>query len=409
MVFATWMGCGTVGPGPGSPTRMRATPTMRILMVTSFPIPGEYDGTAMLPIQILRGLRRKGTEVVHAYLKIRRPWGPVTRGEFEGTPSYTLSPPQWVTGLKEIRREFPFDLIHAEHYGGATRSYAACHIKRWPMVYQVHSLLGDEVERDRLGRGLVFRGYRAVEKLVCKEAAGVVVLGKNVKKVMVEEKGVPEDRVHVIFPGLDLRDYAYRGTPDPIPGIAPEHKVIMYIGSIVHPNQGVPLLIDALPKICSQMPEARCVLIGGPAEAGVEYQKRLGEHGQNLIVLAGKTPDDISRLIQRADVVVHPRLACRENFSVQTKMGVYLASGRPIVATDFGDYSDFLGPTGAGRLTPVSPEGIADGILDVLTHPQLAASLQAAAGPVAEEYFGMDRKANRFLEVYEQALAAGPR
>ncbi len=29
---------------------------MRILMATSFPIPGEYDGTAMLPIKILRAL-----------------------------------------------------------------------------------------------------------------------------------------------------------------------------------------------------------------------------------------------------------------------------------------------------------------------------------------------------------------
>ena len=33
---------------------------MRILMVTSFPIPGEYDGTAMLPIKITRALRARG-------------------------------------------------------------------------------------------------------------------------------------------------------------------------------------------------------------------------------------------------------------------------------------------------------------------------------------------------------------
>ena len=34
---------------------------MRILMVTSFPIPGEYDGTAMLPIKIMRGLKPAGS------------------------------------------------------------------------------------------------------------------------------------------------------------------------------------------------------------------------------------------------------------------------------------------------------------------------------------------------------------
>ena len=43
----------------------------------------------------------------------------------------------------------------------------------------------------------------------------------------------------------------------------------MYVGSIVHPNQGVPLLIESLPSVFEALPEARCVLVGGPADAGV--------------------------------------------------------------------------------------------------------------------------------------------
>ena len=57
---------------------------MRVLMVTSFPIPGEYDGTAMLPIKIMRALTARGVDVVMAYLRARSPWGRTTRGEFEG-------------------------------------------------------------------------------------------------------------------------------------------------------------------------------------------------------------------------------------------------------------------------------------------------------------------------------------
>jgi D-inositol-3-phosphate glycosyltransferase len=62
---------------------------MRVLMVTSFPIPGEYDGTAMLPIKIMRALRPRGVDVVVAYLRARSPWRAAsTLGEFEGTPVY---------------------------------------------------------------------------------------------------------------------------------------------------------------------------------------------------------------------------------------------------------------------------------------------------------------------------------
>jgi glycosyltransferase involved in cell wall biosynthesis len=308
-------------------------------------------------------------------------------------------------GLDRIARERPFDLVHAQHYGGATRSLFACCRHRWPMVYEIHSLLGEEVERDRLGRGLVFGAYRAMERSVLRHAAAIIVLGEPVKEVVVGEKKVPADRVRVIYPGIDLGEYADGGAPTTVPGIGPEHKVIMYVGSIVHPNQGVPILVDALPRVFDAIPEARCVLVGGPAEAGAAYRARLNGHGERLVVLTGQTPDQVVALTRRADVLVHSRLACRENYSVQSKIAVYLAAGRPIVATDFGDYRTILGDTGAGLLTPVAPEPLARGILEVLTRPDLAARLAAACRPVAEDLFGMDRNIDRYLDVYDRALA----
>ncbi|HEX8199001.1 MAG TPA: glycosyltransferase family 4 protein, partial [Isosphaeraceae bacterium] len=363
----------------------------------------------MLPIKILRALKTRGVEVVLVHLKARRPWQGPTVGDFEGTPSFTFSPPSWVSGLRRVARELPFDLVHAQHYGGATRAYPACRLHGWPMVYEIHSLLGEEVERDRLGRGPVFRVYHALERRVCRRAAAIIALGEPVKRVMIEERGVPEERVAVIYPGIDLGEYDRPGEPAAIPGVGPEHQVIMYVGSIVHPNQGVPILIEALPRIFDARPQARCVLVGGPAEAGDRYRAQLGPHGDRLIVLGGRTPEEVVALTRRADVLVHPRLACRENYSVQSKIAVYLAAGRPIVATDFADYGPILGRTGAGLLTSVAPGPLADGILAVLGDPALASRLAAATRPVARELFGMDRNIDRYLDVYERALAAGPR
>jgi glycosyltransferase involved in cell wall biosynthesis len=385
---------------------------MRILMATSFPIPGEYDGTAMLPIKILRALRPRGIDVVVAYLRARPPWQMTTpRSEFEGTPVYEIPAWAWASGvgLDRIARERPFDLVHAQHYGGATRSLLACRRRGWPMVYEIHSLLGEEVERDRLGRGLVFGAYRAMERSVLRHTAAIIVLGEPVKDVVVREKGVPAERVSVIYPGIDLGEYDDPGPSATIPGIGPEHKVVMYVGSIVHPNQGVPILVDALPRVFDAIPEARCVLVGGPAEAGEAYRAQLGEDGHRLVVLTGQDPGQVVALTRRADVLVHSRLACRENYSVQSKIAVYLAAGRPIVATDFADYQKLLGDTGAGLLTPVEPAALAEGIVRVLREPDLASKLAAATRPVAEEYFAMDRNIDRYVEVYRRATAAGPR
>jgi len=378
---------------------------MRILMVTSFPVPGEYDGTAMLPIKILRALKRRGVEVVLAHLKARPALGSSSREDFEGTPSFTFYPHEWISGLKRVHREFPFDIVHAQHHGGANRASFACRRFGWPMVYELHSLLGEEYERDRLGRGLAFRVNQRLERSVCRRASAIIVLGEGVKRVMTEEKGVDPDRVSIIYPGIDLAEYDTPGTPAEIPGVGPDHKVVMYVGSIVHPNQGVPLLVESLPRVFDRRPDARCVLVGGPAEAGDHYRDQLGEYGDRLIVLTGRTSEQVVALTRRADVLVHPRLACRENFSVQSKLAVYLAAGRPIVTTDFADYTTLLGPTGAGRLTAVEPGSIAEGILDVLDHPDLASRLAASTRAVAVEHFGMERNIERYLDVYNQALS----
>ena len=101
-------------------------PPMRILMVTSFPVPGEYDGTAMLPIKILRALKARGVEVVLAHLKARPPWGRSERGDFEGTPSFTFSP----AGLG---RRPPADRAASSRSTWSTPSITAAPTRRtWP-------------------------------------------------------------------------------------------------------------------------------------------------------------------------------------------------------------------------------------------------------------------------------------
>ena len=89
------------------------------------------------------------------------------------------------------------------------------------MVYEIHSLLGDEVERDAWAAGLVFKTYQALEKRVLRHAAAVIALGEPVKEVVVTEKGVPAERVSVIYPGIDLAEYDEPAAPATIPGRRP--------------------------------------------------------------------------------------------------------------------------------------------------------------------------------------------
>ncbi len=180
---------------------------MRVLLTTSFPIPGEYDGTAMLPIKILRALKPRGVDVAVAYLRARPPWQasdpPVGLRGHPGLRAAGLE-----LGLRSRarpdRRERPFDLVHAQHYGGATRALNACRRQR------LADGLRDPLAAGRGGRarppgpGAGLPGYLSMEQKVLRHAAAIIALGEPVRDVVIREKHVPADRVSVIYPGIDL-------------------------------------------------------------------------------------------------------------------------------------------------------------------------------------------------------------
>ena len=390
------------------PATAKGTDGLKILMTTSFRLLGESDGTAMHTIKLVRALRKRGVDVVLAHLQARPPWGRPSRRDVEGTPLVVLPPVFWMSGLRRLARTFQFDIVHGQVYG-ATWAAPICRAFGWPLVYEMHSVLGDELLLDEIRRGpkryIEFRLNSVLDNHAAEYAREIIVLSRSLKSVLVGEKGIEASKVNVIYPGVDLGEFAGDSVAD-IDGVEDDHKVIMFVGNIAWPNQGVPLLIDALARVFSSVSEARCVLVGGPADVGERYRRSLGADGDRLLVLADRSPDEIVPLVRRADVLVHPRLACRENFQVQSKIGVYLASGRPIVATDFADYQTILGDTGAALLTAARADELAAAIVRVLQSPELAAPRAAAARRVAARFFDMDRNVDRYLEIYRRALAS---
>ena len=146
-----------------------------------------------------------------AYLRARPPWGTATTAaEFEGTPIYQVPPAGWASGLglKRIAREQPFDLVHAQHYGGATRAYLACR------RYRLADGLRDPLAFGRRGRArqpgprscLQARTGRWKSASCATPRRSSPWVSRS-SRSLVTEKGVPAERVSVIYPGIDLAEY----------------------------------------------------------------------------------------------------------------------------------------------------------------------------------------------------------
>jgi glycosyltransferase involved in cell wall biosynthesis len=159
-----------------------------------------------------------------------------------------------------------------------------------------------------------------------------------------------------------------------------EGPVVFYSGNF-EPYQGVALLVEAM----AQLPEARCLLVGGEA-ADVEAMKAMASRSgaSDRCVFAGKRPpSDMPVLLALSDVVVSPR---NQGVNTPFKIYTYLASGRPIVATRIPTHTQLLDDSLAVLVEPTA-DGIAAGIGRVLAEP-VEARRRAEAGLalIAREY-----------------------
>ncbi|TYP87185.1 glycosyltransferase family 4 protein [Blastococcus xanthinilyticus] len=95
-------------------------------------------------------------------------------------------------------------------------------------------------------------------------AAYVVVLGKPWARLVIEELGVPEERVHVVHNGVA------DGAPPVTPWPAGRTKRVLLLGRM-DAGKGVPELLRAFERL-DDVPDAELVLAGPPAEADVVTQ-----------------------------------------------------------------------------------------------------------------------------------------
>src|SRR6185503_20852420 len=166
-------------------------------------------------------------------------------------------------------------------------------------------------------------------------------------------------------------------------GIPPENKVVLYTGSFVE-LQALDLLIDAVPRVIAAVPNVTFLLVGGsPPEMEPLRQQaeRLGV-SSHVILEEGRPQHEMPLYLAAADVAVSPRV---QGINPPGKLFSYLASGRPVVATNTLVHNQLLDDKCA-ILTAPNAEGLADGLITALTDTQRVAEVTLEAEAFLRTY-----------------------
>jgi glycosyltransferase involved in cell wall biosynthesis len=337
---------------------VRTIDVARALSVVRQPACAQLDG---LPVHYVR------------YLSPPRPWSYSNWGAWAA--------PMLRRALRGLRREFPFDLVHA-HYavpaGDAVRRAAGSA----PLVVSVH---GHDVQGAGSGGPVVADTLRHA-RLVLANSAGTArrcsALGARDARV-----------VHL---GADVPAHA-RALPD--------EPTLVTVGHLAARKRHADV-ISALALLRDRHPLLRYVIVGdGPERA------RLGEHAASLgvadrVEFRGQLPNDEATAVAlRASLFVMP--------SVDEAFGVAyieaMAVGVPAIGCRGEDGPEEIAGAGEGIvLVPARDvRALADRIDALLSDRTALVALGAAARETVVSEFTWDRCGAQTVAAYEQVLGGG--
>lgn len=177
--------------------------------------------------------------------------------------------------------------------------------------------------------------------------------------------------------------------------------IVLFVGRF-EPRKGLPVLLQAWPRVRAQHPGARLAVVG--SGSGQDPFASLGEEDLASVLRCGRvSEEEMPSYYRSASLLVSPATGS-ESFGIILVEA--MATGTPVVASDIPGYRDVLGDAGAGVLVPPGDsEALAEEITRLLAEPEKRKAMREAAIARAA-IFSWDRVARQVEEVYRTAIEA---
>lgn len=225
----------------------------------------------------------------------------------------------------------------------------------------------------------------------------VITISRGIRDVLLAE-GLAEDKVVCVPSAVDIRRY----TPEchcswfeQELNVKAGQPVVGVIAQLV-PLKGHRYLLEAIPAILGQFPDAQFLFFGKGALAA-EIQAEIDRRGLAGNVRLAGFRDDLERILPGLDVVAHP--ATMEGLGVSLLQAA--ACGVPIVASAVGGIPEIVRDKVNGYLVPTrDPGALAGALLTLLQEPSRAREMGLAGRAIVEQHFCIAAMIEGNMNVY---------
>ena len=277
------------------------------------------------------------------------------------------------------------------------------YVYRLPLVYYIH---GEEVTAPSPGR---LYGRMALPML--RRADRVAAVSSFTKGILVEEVGVPEERVEVVPNGVDLDQF--RPAPKN-PALVERYglqgrRVLVTVGRQI-PRKGIDMTLRALPGIIAAHPDVHYLVVGEGASRGA-FEGIAAEVGvqANVTFTGAVSEEELVDHFNLADLFVMANRTLADGDTEGFGL-VFLeanACGKAVIGGRAGGAVDAIDDGRSGLLVDGGrPDEIAAAICRVLGDPDLKRGMEEGGSAWANG-FGWDQRAEQFRALCERAVREG--
>lgn len=264
---------------------------------------------------------------------------------------------------RAINRRLKLDLIYTEH--NWTKDYKLP--QNWRRYYQLRQL-------------------KKFDNFTSK----TVAVSNAVKDFLVENKIVPEERVQVIYNGVEFRKVARRQDRDPI--------VIGTIASL-HKRKGLVYLFEALAKLKKQEKNKLILKVVGSGPQESFLKQHSVTLGVNFDIQWLGNMDDLTEFWEGINVYVQPSLDESFGMAVAEAMGYKI----PVVATTAGALPEIVDEAGL-LVNPEDSTQLVKAVHNVIHNDTIREDNIEKAYNIARDKFTVKRMVKEYEELYRNYI-----
>jgi glycosyltransferase involved in cell wall biosynthesis len=314
--------------------------------------------------------------------------------------------PQWPRAVLRLRRlisSLKIDLVHTSLYDGDIIGGLAARLSGVPVVSTLVNVAYQEewlIDNPHLSQTKLAVTKKLLSLVYRTCHIRFIAISQCVKESATEGLGLKEERISIIYRALPSQwlEPDSKETLNVLAaqlGVKQACPLLLNVGRLM-PQKGQRYLIEAMPRVVAEFPEARLLIVGEGflRDDLIALSDRLGVKEQ--VIFLG-TRSDVKQLLH-----VFPSLFEGLGVSLVEATG----AGKPCVASRVGPLPEVVEDGKSGILVPPqSPDSLAEAIIRLGRDQELMQDMGQRGSQIAAQKFTIAQAAKRLETLYQGVLS----